>query len=874
MLAEISELAAEMERSGCRTLGEYLAREQERFAHEDTEGNGRVRGRHTRRDMYEQEFDAVWSAQSKHLEDFLTDDLRERIRREIFYQRKMRWPKSIVGRCELEPKLRRCPRAARTAQRFRLLQEVNNLRFLDRTTGAECGLAPEERRELVTYLQASKERTFDQIRKKLGLLQNVGFNLEGPERSKLKGNETDAALSSKKGLGKRWKELSEEEKNGIVEILVTEEQEDVAIHCLREGYGLSAEEAERALAVNLPPGHARFSQAAIEKLLPHLERGLPLMGDDASNSALHAAGYLRPDERVVRQREFLPPAPDVPNPIVRQALVEVRKVVNAVIREYGKPHRIHVELAREAKKSFRQRQELRFEMAKRRRERERAAATIEELGDKATAGKIQRYQLWREQEGICVYSGRSISLAQLFSDAVSVDHILPRWRSLDNSMANKVVCFRDENANKGDRTPFEWLAEGDAERYERVLRAAERLPYNKRRKFALQEIRLDDFVNRQLGDTAYTSRLVTQYLRSLGTEILTQRGQMTADLRRFWGLNTILDSEGGAQKSRTDHRHHAIDALVIALTDRKRLYALANSRGEDLERPWQDFREHVAAAVLSINVSYRARRRLHGALHEDTFYGATQKRGEERVGEAVSNRPWARGWIEEEGVFVRRKPVTEVKNAKHLEKVRDAGVQAILRRHLLTQGIDPSQKGGYPADAFKGQKIPRMPCGRPIKRVRMLEESDTIRPVSEQRRYQWVKPGNNHHIVYRSQTRGGEQHWVGEVVTTWDAAGRARSGIPIVDRSEVDGRRFVMSLSIGEAFEMDDPIHGERGLYVVRKLEQGLNRLYYKRASDARKATEIEKDKRYKRLSAARFQAQHPRKVTVNVLGEIRVAND
>jgi CRISPR-associated endonuclease Csn1 len=175
MLAEISTLAKEIHDADDRTLGEHLARLQE------TDSLARVRGRHTRRDMCEAEFEAVWAAQQKHHPELLTDQLKygtegkqvypckpkaigksDRLTKYglhglMFFQRPMYWPASVVGRCELEPKRKRCPRGDRQAQRFRLLQEVNNLRLLDPSTAQERPLSVEQRTELLDYLAASKE---------------------------------------------------------------------------------------------------------------------------------------------------------------------------------------------------------------------------------------------------------------------------------------------------------------------------------------------------------------------------------------------------------------------------------------------------------------------------------------------------------------------------------------------------------------------------------------------------------------------------------------------------------------------------------------------------------------------------------------------
>jgi CRISPR-associated endonuclease Csn1 len=487
-----------------------------------------------------------------------------------------------------------------------------------------------------------------------------------------------------------------------------------------------------------------------------------------------------------------------------------------------------------------------------------------------TGQTANRYLLWKEQEESCPYCGGKVSPAQLFNGEADVDHILPRWRSLDDSMANKVVAHHRCNAEKGDRTPREWLEDSDPERYERALRVAERLPYGKQRKFQQKDIQLDDFVQRQLNDTAYISRCVSQYLRCLGAKVVCTRGGMTADVRYWWGLNSVLQTDGSDRKNRANHRHHAIDALVIALTGEKRLFALANARGENMPPPWDRFRDETARLILGVNVSHRVQRRLHGAIHEDTFYGATQKPTPGGAPGGEGQRAWAKEWIEDEGIFVRRKAVEALTKTQDLKKVRDATIREILQEHLRAQGIDPDKRGKIPADAFKGKNAPRMPSGVPIRRVRMIESGETYRPVSQSRSYQFVKPGNNHHIVYRVFTKNGRTIWTAEVVPMWDAAARAVSGLPLIDRADHGEERFLMSLSIGEMFEIDGD-EGQRVLCVVRKINQRNKRISYKVHTDARKADEIEADNLY--FSIKQMQRRNARKVTVDPTGQTRRAD-
>lgn len=899
MLQEIGTLQETLiERS--QFLGQYLAYLNDQFDHCTTVDNGRVRHRHTQRKMYEVEFDAIWAKQREYYPGILTDQLKYgttgqqafptdlRGRRKgmcplnqfglhglIFYQRKMYWPKSVVGQCELTDesmpdkrcRRKRCPKADRAAQQFRILQEVNNLKVLDHSGGQRV-LTQKERETVVESLMETKQQSFDALRKKLKFTDDMTFNIERGGRDKLKGHETDAAMSSNKGIGKHWRKLSDDIKNLVIHICLNETQEDVVIKRLVNECELSEEEAVRASGVHLPDKYMSFCREAILRLIPHLQRGLLLMADDASNSAMHAAGYLRPDQRVINAQKSLPQAPDLPNPIVRQAMIEVRKVVNAVIREHGLPDRIHIELAREAKKSAEQRQEIRFQNAKRERHRsEIAERLVEEFGVKPSRANINRYLLWEEQGGDCIYCAGKISPTKLFTDEFDIDHILPRWRSLDDSMGNRVVCHRKCNHEKKDRTAREWLESSDRPRYEQMLQLARRLDYGKREKLQQLDIELSDFVERQLRDTTYIARCVKEYLECLGVPVVCPRGGMTKDLRHWWGLNNILDPEKKGKKNRADHRHHAVDAIVIALTDQARLNALASARGENMPPPWAGFLNDARLAVLNLNVSHRAQRKISGALHEETIYGATQKVDKPEGNE----RPWAKNWIEDAKTFVRRKEVTEIKNAKHLEKVRDRAIRKILAEHLQKQGVDPTGKKGFPPDSFKGENRPHMKSGVPIKRVRMLEESETFRRVSDRRDSQFVKPGNNHHIIYWGEGDGEDEKWSAEVVTMWDAAKRARTGKPPIDRTAPKGKRFVMSLSAGEMFEMVGA-GGEVLLCVVRKMDQRSKRVYYKLHTDARETDLINKDNLY--LSPKKMQEVGAKKVTVDPLGRIRWAND
>jgi CRISPR-associated endonuclease Csn1 len=167
------------------------------------------------------------------------------------------------------------------------------------------------------------------------------------------------------------------------------------------------------------------------------------------------------------------------------------------------------------------------------------------------------------------------------------------------------------------------------------------------------------FLARQLTDTQYLSRLAGKYLRSLYSDkgegsghVYVIPGRMTSMLRRKWGLNSLLpdhnfveNEHSNAPKNRLDHRHHAIDAAVTAVTTRRTLQRIAKAAGEaedrdldrltvDIDPPWPGFREELGGNLLRVSVSHKpdhgrkgrppkGRDVTAGRLHNDTAYGLT-----------------------------------------------------------------------------------------------------------------------------------------------------------------------------------------------------------------------------------------------------------
>lgn len=912
MLAEINANEARREAGGFATIGAMLADIHVKTDHKV--GTERVRHRHLARQQFVNEFHALWDKQAEFHPDILTaqfklgqlggsfdprkpmpKDLPERrggddlaafgIFGLMFFQRRMYWPKSVVGLCEFEPKEKRCPRGDRASDRFRVYQELNNLRYVDPNEGQdEQPLTDGQRKILLKFLATHDKMTFDQMRKKLGFLESIQFNLERGKRSAIKGMTVDCLMA--KAVGD-WHEREDDQKDAIVRMLLDNEREDVSIAAkLINEHGFSEKEADAALGVDFPAGYGSLSLKAINKLLPHLERGLVYQSvSDPEQSALHAAGYLRRDELQRRLFDELPDLArlrpgesrlgDIPNPVVKRALVELRKLVNAIIREYGRPDAIHVEMARSVQMGAEKRKEYNSRIRAREAEREKAAEAVRKLGVAVRRDSITRYLLWEEQSHECLYCGKPISQQQLFGGEGDVDHILPYSRCLDDSHMNKVACHRDCNHKKGQRTPYEWLAASDPDQYARVCQHAASLlhrglmPYPKYRRFLQKELELDNFIARQLTDTGYITRATVEYLRLLfekDHDVVGLKGQLTAELRWQWGLDTILaempDSpawtENGdlrpGEKNRSDHRHHAIDALVVALTNRSRLHRLsklmarggARKHGEILDEPWPQFRESVVERLRTVKVSHRVERKVRGALHEETLYGPTEKPGE----------------------WVVRKPVEALSPAE-VERIRDAAIREIVLKRLREHGIDVG-RGKKPDSKKMSAALTNvvMPSGVPVKKVRITKPDQTIQPLRNGGAdHAYVKPGSMHHLVIFEHPDKKKRTRSAVFVSMLEATKRLNEGTPIIDRRHPhrDDATFVMSLSSRELVLAE--IGGVERLLVFKTAASTSGQMWFSEHTDSRRSSQ-------QKVFSFQAGTLKARKVTVDPLGRIRWAND
>jgi len=676
----IRDLREKLEQEKCETLGEWLANRHEL----GLSVRARLRGKtqkdkqydfYADRAMIEHEFDTLWEKQNSLNPELYHDAARDELKDILLHQRPLRPVKP--GRCTLLPDEERAPLALPSMQRFRIYQELNNLRLLTPDL-QEHPLTLEQRDELASLLEAG-DATFTKIRKKLGVSGSTRFNLEDIKREKLIGNKTTASLSKDQHFGAAWHDFDSRTQDTIVEHLLNEASESVLASWLQETTNVDEATAERIANARLPEGYGGISRKAVDLVLPELVRDVVVYSTAVERAGLGSHSALSHAQRTGEIMDELPyygeplqrhvafgsgdpnDPPEkhygkIANPTVHIGLNQLRRVVNGIIRRYGHPSEVIVEVARELKFGREKKLEIQKEQKAR---QDRNAKYMDDackaLGlsaanlDKAKRREIsQKMQLWYElnpkdvSNRQCPYTGEQISIQRLLSNEVEIEHILPYSRTLDDSLNNKTVALRSANRDKGNRTPYEAFGQDrlPSYDYEAILERAALMPKNKAKRFAQDGYERwlkddKDFLARALNDTAYLSRISKEYLSLIcpPNKVRAIPGRMTALLRAKFGLNELIS--GSPTKNRNDHRHHAVDAAVIAVTDQGLLKrfsdASARAREKDLDKlvdempyPWPTYREHVYRALHHIIVSHKPDHGYQGAMHEETAWGFTE----------------------------------------------------------------------------------------------------------------------------------------------------------------------------------------------------------------------------------------------------------
>ena len=629
-------------------------------------------------------------------------------------------------------------------------------------------------------------------------------------------------------------------------ILYSIEERDAMRRALITQLGMTEEDLDGGLLDQLyrldfvKPGYGNKSAKFICKLLPQLQQGL------GYSEACAAVGYRHsnsPTSEEIAERTLLEKIPllqrnELRQPLVEKILNQMINLVNALKAEYGVDE-VRVELARELKMSREERERMTRQNGQRKEANDKVAERIRQCGLYPTKPRIQKYMLWEEAGKVCLYCGRSIEEEQcLNGDDMEVEHIIPKSVLYDDSYGNKTCACHECNQTKGNRTALEYIrAKGWETKYmERIndLLKEKKISYSKHQRLRwLKEDIPSDFLERQLRLTQYISRQAMAILQQGIRRVSASEGGVTARLRSLWGYGKILhtlnldryDSMGETERvsregeateelrikdwsKRMDHRHHAIDALVVACTRQsyiQRLNRLSSEFGREdkkkedqeaqeqqatetgrlsnLER-WLTQRPHfsvrtVSDKVAEILISYRPGQRV-------VTRGRNIYRKKTADGREVS--------CVQRGVLV---PRGELMEASLYGKILSQGRERIVKRYplhdLKGEVVDPrlrelittynqelkSREKGAPIpplclDKDKKQEVRSVRC---YVTQPSVAKAIPIRFDERGRAITFVQSGSNHHLAIYRTPKG---KLVESIVSFWDAVNRARYGLPLI----------------------------------------------------------------------------------------------
>ncbi len=652
-----------------QTVGQYLMAQLDENAHT------KLKNQVFYRQDYLDEFNTIWETQAKFHEVLITE-LKSEIRDiTIFYQRRLKSQKGLVSFCEFENRqieitiegkkktktvgFKVCPKSSPLFQEFKIWQIINNLQIIQKDNGNKQFLEQEQKEILYKELSFKDKLSKNEALKLL--FENhkeLDFNFKDIE-----GNRTQAsiyrAFQTILELNGYEHDFSKMNADEILEIvqsvfidlgynteilkfnsaLEDEAFENQAafqlwhllysfegdnsntgneklIQQLIDKYGFAREYAVILSNISFQPDYGSLSTKAIRKILPHLKEGNEFSVACTLAGYKHSKASLTKDEKekkTLKNKLDILPKNSLRNPVVEKILNQMINVVNTSIDVYGKPDEIRIELARELKKSAKEREELTNAISKSTTDHEKYRATLKkEFGlSNVSRNDIIRYKLYLELEhrGFkTLYSETYIEPNKLFSKEFDIEHIIPQSRLFDDSFSNKTLESRSVNIEKANETAYDYILakQGENGIKEYMSRIDDMYKAGKFSKTKYNKLKMkgadipSDFIARDLRDTQYIAKKAKEILEELVKDVISTSGFVTDRLREDWqlidimkelnwdkynklGLTEVIENREGHKierikdwTKRNDHRHHAMDALTIAFTKRSHIQYLNN----------------------------------------------------------------------------------------------------------------------------------------------------------------------------------------------------------------------------------------------------------------------------------------------------------
>lgn len=800
----ISTIEQKMQEFGARTLGEYRY-----FLMQSREKQGlrpqKFEETYTSRDMYKSEFVHIWDKQAEFYGDILTPELKNDIFHFLFSQRPLKLQKGLVGSCTYFPARKRAERASLIAQEFLVWKQVSDMKYRLPGQSDFVDISWEDKKKFAEILMQQWSINFQRTKKLLWLPEDAQLNFEKGNETKFIGNKTTTLLNKFLGAEENFENgtIFMPENASMSDVIALLVQDILTIHVdeylakrLKNFWKISKQWVQNLLNLKLsrlPKGYIRYSEKALRKILP-------MMKETGKNDRLiieelqQAGKFPQERNRYKNSKDVWQMIPQLRNPSVTKAIIEARKVLKAIMKTYGTPTCIRIEMVGDLKNSNKKRRDIQKRQNVQKKLNDEAKAFIAELGQDANKRNILLYKLHKECDGTCPYTGRKISLRALLegNSEFDIEHIIPRSRSLDDSFANKTLCYKPFNQDiKKNKIPQE-LKNANFTRYgseqnwsfDAMMQFAKRHLGRKESKFSRQSAEIEGFIAHQLNDTSYISQEVKQICEALiGKEAVEiTKGNLTSTVRHAWGFDGYFKTDTppeentkNTKKNRSDHRHHAVDAIVIALTDRSMLqkasresaknerayYDRDESKQKNAEifkplHPGDAFVQAMEAKLENMIVSHTPAHKIHGSLHDDSAWGKIFDRESQKE------------------VFAIRKDISSDFWLKDCDDIIDAEVRKILKKYFREHTVfDPNNP-----PLHKDEKTP-------ILHVRIKASKANMYNFRDEDKTFFVY-GNIHHVeIIEHKTRkkkDGSPKREGIFVTMWEANRRAKNHEPIINR--------------------------------------------------------------------------------------------
>lgn len=599
LLSSIRESEEKMRESGMRTRGEQLYK---RYLMEGkpVHNKGGDYSMCVSRDILVKEIELLFEKQKEFGNTFATDKNKEKYLDIFLSQRNFdegpgkgsQYTGSHdVKKCEIYRDEDVAAKGTYTSEWATIYQKINNLSII--CGGDRRRLSNEERQIAVELAKKADKVTYKAFRKAIKLDDDYRFSALNYSEKKKQGKKKNEGESKSdvveindvvdslacedkgefitaKNSNKIIKALNDKLKSDIelideiAEICTKYKSENLFRSAIAEskiiGGRLDEETIEKLSKIDMK-GYGHLSLHVLREILPYLEEGM------VYSDAMQKAGHNHSEHNFEKQKylgtkEVYDAIGGVTSPVVKRALSQTVKVIDAVIRQYGSPYAINIELARDMSMTKDERDKLKKENDARAVKNEAIRENIAKLNAMPNATNVLKYKLYEEQDHKCAYSMETLDINHLFEDGYyEIDHIIPYSRSFDDSFNNKVLVLKRENQNKRNSTPVEYF-ERIGRDYDEVL-AFWKAVYQKRNRKKLEflqkkEINESEWKNRALNDTRYASRmlanLIKDYLlfdeksKDQYGRVETVKGAITSYLRRFWGVPKIRE-DGDAKKA-------------------------------------------------------------------------------------------------------------------------------------------------------------------------------------------------------------------------------------------------------------------------------------------------------------------------------------